>query len=214
MDWWQYVLYVSTTILATFVGGSGAFYWERRNKEKEDLQEKLASANRAIFILSRQFSILNGIRNQHINPARDNPAAWLLMRPILRREHSDLKYEINNLQFLFVSATSNILNELLLEEDRFHEAIKTLNERSRIYSAELQPQVEQLGLRPTDEVPLSVIEEKLSPNTVSSIKDLTKALIEHVDEGIEGLKNVYSKLYDAFVNLFPGKPLIEIKFPE
>jgi hypothetical protein len=92
MDWWQIILSIITTILATFVGASVAFYWERRNKENEKIQDQLASANRAIFILSRQYNILNQLKKQIIDPVRNSSAAWIKMRPTLQREHYDLKY--------------------------------------------------------------------------------------------------------------------------
>jgi hypothetical protein len=118
------------------------------------------------------------------------------------------------LQFLFETETSNLLNELLVEEDRFFEALRTANERSKVHLNELQPELAELGLKHTDVVTASELEEKLSPNTLQVMKSLTSALIKHADEGIDGLKAMYSKLRDAFVKLFPGKIIIEFQFPD
>lgn len=46
------------------------------------------------------------------------------------------------------------------------------------------------------------------------MKTLTKALIEHVDEGIDGIKTIHEKLGSVFAKLFPGEKIIEIKFPQ
>lgn len=217
MEWYNYILYISSTILATFFGASFAFNWERRTKEKEKKQVSLASANRAIFKLSRQFGILNQLKNQTINPVRDDPVAWLTMLPVLAKDHYDLHHDIAGLQFLFESEEPNLLTELLMEEDRFFEALKTLNERSSKHLHELQPKLAALGIEPNlncTVAEFAEIEKLLGTDTVVGMKTLTDGLTEHVDEGIDGIKTVYEKLIRMINNLFPGEKFIEIKFPE
>ena len=214
MDWSVFTLYVSTTILATFFGASAAFFLERRTKKKEYKQVSLSSANRALFILSRQFSILNQFRNQIINPVRDDPGAWINIPAILPKTHEDLRYDIGSLQFLFESEDPNLLTELLMEEDRFFEAIKTINARSKKHSNELQPKLAALGVKEGAYCTDLELEKTLGIDLVWSMKSLTKSLVEHVDEGIDGLKAIHDKLISTFTKLFPDERIIEIKFPD
>ncbi|MFC1825390.1 hypothetical protein ACFL9T_21975 [Thermodesulfobacteriota bacterium] len=214
MDWSVFTIYVSTTILATFFGASAAFFLERRTKKKEYKQVSLSSANRALFILSRQFSILNQFRNQVLNPLRDDPGAWINIPAILPKTHEDLRYDIGSLQFLFESADPNLLTELLMEEDRFFEAIKTINARSNKHSNELQPKLAALGVKEGTYCTDFELEKTLGIDLVGSMKSLTKSMVEHVDEGIDGLKAIHDKLISTFTELFLDEKIIEIKFPE
>jgi hypothetical protein len=215
MDWSAFTLYISTTVLATFLGASAAFYLERRAKQKENNRASLASANRALFILSRQFGILNQVRNQVINPVRNDPGAWINMPAVLPKTHDDLRYDIGSLQFLLESGDPNLLTELLMEEDRFFEAIKTINERSRKHSNELQPKLAAMGIKEgTYYSSAAELEKALGIDLIGSMKTLTKALTEHVDEGIDGLKAIHEKLTNMFSKLFPGQRILKIKFPE
>lgn len=214
MDWRAFILYISSTILATFFGASAAFYLERRTKAKEKKQASLASANRALFTLSRQFSILNQIKSQVVDPVRSDPGAWINMPSVLPKAHGDLRYDIGSLQFLLESEVPNLLTELLMEEDRFLEALKTINERSNKHFNELQPKMAALGIETGQQCSATEIERALGADTVGAMKTLTKALIEHVDEGIDGIKTIHEKLGSVFAKLFPGEKIIEIKFPQ
>jgi len=214
MDWSDFTLYISTTILATFFGASAAFYLERQTKKQENKQVSLASANRSLFILSRQFGILNQFRNQVINPVRDDPGAWINMPAVLPKTHDDLRYDIGSLQFLFESEEPNLLTELLMEEDRFFEAMKTINERSKKHYNELQPKVAALGIKEGTYCTTVELEKALGSDLIGSMKTLTKALTEHVDEGINGLKAIHEKLIWTFRKLFPNERILKVKFPE
>ncbi|MFH1235844.1 MAG: hypothetical protein V1685_02810 [Parcubacteria group bacterium] len=214
MDWSAFTFYISTTVLATFFGASAAFYLERRTKKKENKQASLASANRSLFILSRQFGILNQVRNQVINPVRDDPGAWINMPAVLPKTHDDLRYDIGSLQFLLESEEPNLLTELLMEEDRFFEAMKTINERSKKHSNELQPKLAALGIKEDTYCPAAELEKALGIDLIGSMKTLTKALTEHVDEGIDGLKAIHEKLICTFTKLFPDERILKVKFPE
>lgn len=214
MEWSLFTLYVSTTILATFFGASVAFYLERLTKKKEYKQVSQSSANRALFILSRQFSILNQFRNQVLNPLRDDPGAWINIPAILPKTHEYLRYDIGSLQFLFESDNPNLLTELLMEEDRFFEAIKTINARSNKHSNELQPKLAALGVKEGAYFTNFELEKMLGIDLVGSMKSLTKSMLEHVDEGIDGLKAIHDKLISTFTELFSDEKIIKIKFPE
>lgn len=215
MDWSAFTLYISTTVLATFFGASAAFFLERRTKKKENKIASLASANRSLFILSRQFGILNQIRNQVINPVRHDPGAWINMPAVLPKTHDDLRYDIGSLQFVLESEEPNLLTELLMEEDRFFEALKTINERSKKHSNELQPKLAMLGIKEgTYLYSAAELEKALGMDLIGSMKTLTKALTEHVDEGIDGSKAIHEKLIRTFTKLFPDERILKVKFPE
>lgn len=215
MDWSAFTLYISTTILATFFGASVAFFLERQTKRQEKMQVSLASANRSLFILARQFSILNQIRNQIINPVRDDPGAWLNMPAVLPKAHDDLRYDIVSLQFLLESEEPNLLTELLMEEDRFFETMKTINERSKKHSNELQPKLAAMGVKEGTYFASAVeLEKALGLDLIGYMKTLTKALTEHVDEGIDGLKVIHDKMTGTFTKLFPHERILKVTFPD
>ena len=137
----DYIFHIIATITSVFIGATAAFFWERLTRRKEREKELVAAGNRAIFIISRQFSVLNQLKAQIIDPVRNDPDAWVKMSAVLPRSHEDLRFDIGSLQFLLDSESPNILNELLVEEDRFFEAMKTINERSHKHYNELQPRM-------------------------------------------------------------------------
>jgi hypothetical protein len=213
-DWSSLILYISTTVLSAFAGTSAAFYLERSKKEDEEKKKELSAGNRAIFLISQQYNILNTLKNQLIEPYKDNPGAWVNIPAVLPRCHDDLRFDVAALEFLLDSSNPNILGELLVAEQRFLEAIKTVNERSILHRDRLQSQIAALKYERGTYVLPGELEAGLDKEVVGGLKTLTAALIEHVNEGMEGLTNVYRKLADHLSMMFPGKRIIKLKLPE
>jgi hypothetical protein len=207
------MLYISTTVLSAFAGTSAAFLLERRKKEDDERKKDLAAGTRAIFLISQQYNILYSFKNQLIEPYRYDPGGWMNMPASLPRTHDDLRFDVAALQFLLNSENPNLLGELLLEEQRFFEAIKAVNERSILHRDRLQSQVATLKLQRGDYVLAPQIEEALGAAIVGGLKTLTTAIIEHTDEGMEGLKKVHGKLVDQLMKIFPGERILQFTFP-
>lgn len=210
----DYIFHIIATITSVFIGATAAFFWERLTRRKEREKELVAAGNRAIFIISRQFSVLNQLKAQIIDPVRNDPDAWVKMSAVLPRSHEDLRFDIGSLQFLLDSESPNILNELLVEEDRFFEAMKTINERSHKHYNELQPRMAELGIQAPSQHPANKVKQALGADIVAAMKTLTQAAIEHVDEGMDGLIKVHKKLRTSLKTIFPDKKIIDIKFAE
>lgn len=213
MDWAQFVLGVSSTILSTFVGASAAFHLERKQKKDDLIKMRVEIANRALFTLNRQLGILRGIRNQVINSVPNDSMRWITMPAWLPRNYDHLRFNIGELAFLFDSKDPNVLNDIMLEEDRFFEAINTLNERSHYHRVELQPLLVRLGIQNNAAYIVGELEEKLGHDVVGNMKTLTQALSEHVPEGMEGIRNIYDKLRAILVELLPEEKIIKLQFP-
>lgn len=207
----DFILHIIATIASVFAGATAAFFWERRTKEKEREKELVAAGNRAIFVISRQFAVLNELKTQIIDPVRNNPDVWVTMPAVLPRAHENLSFDIGSLEFLLDSDSPGILTDLLVEEGRFFEAIKTMNERSHKHYNELQPKLAALEIQ---HYRADQVEEALDVAMVAAMKTLTKAIIEHVDEGMDGLKKVHKKLRTSLKAMFPRKKIIDIKFSE
>lgn len=212
IDCTSLILYISTTALSAFAGASAAFYWERYTKRNEEKKKATSAGNRAIFLMSQQYNVLNGLKKQLIDHVRNDPNVWINMPASLPRAHDDLRFDIASLQFLLISDNPNLLGELLVEEQRFFEALKTINERSLYHRNELQPKLDALKIQQGQYVIPSQLEASLGAVMVGTLKTLTSALIEHTDEGMEGVKNIHSKLVDQLRNMFPGERIIEMKY--
>lgn len=211
---WSLVQYFFVTAIAAFAGASTAFLWERYQKKNDEKIKDLSAGNWAIFLLQQQYSVLNMINKQLIGTYRNAPGSWVNIPAALPMIHDDLHHNIASLQFLLKSKNPNLLSELLLEEQRFFEAIKTLNERSKLHRQELQPKLDILKIQQDQYVLTSEFESALGPVVVGGLKTLTSALIEHTDEGMDGIKKIYNEMRSQLEKMFPGKKIIKLEFKE
>jgi hypothetical protein len=208
------VQYFFVTAVAAFVGASAAFYWERCQKENDETNRNLSAGNRAIFILSQQYNVLYSLNKYFIDPFRKDPSGWLNMPAALPLEHNDFHFDVASLQFLLNSGNSNLLSKLLLEEQRFFEAIKTLNERSQLHRYELQPKLDTIIISKESFLITPEIEKELGQTIIGGLKTLTSALTEQTDEGMAGIKKIYNEIKSQLEKEFPNKKIIKLEFKE
>lgn len=193
---------------------NSCFYFGKNKEKKEETLRKLAAGNSAIFLLGQKFNVLHNIKKQLIEPVRNDPGAWINLRSTLNRNHNDLRFDVESLQYLLYSENPSLLHELLIEDQRFFEAIKTLNKRSFIHNNQLQPRLEQIDYYEGVFVYSSEIEAALGYTLVGQMKTLTQALMEHTYEGLEGIKNMHDKLFEQIKKMFPDGKIIKLNFPE
>jgi hypothetical protein len=70
-----------TTLLAAFFGAWFAFLFAKWQADADEKNHQAAAANRALFVLMRQFNALENIRRQQLVPLEDKPDRHLLLRP-------------------------------------------------------------------------------------------------------------------------------------
>ncbi len=199
------------TLAAAYFGALFAFKFQDRNEDRKARTNNIAAGNRAMFLLLRQFNELSVIQKQIIDPARTHPAKFVVMRPSPPLNYNNLRVEVNSLSFLLETKHRQILMDLLIDEGRFHAAVQSLNERSKVHLQEAQPSLEKSGIVEGSDYSQTQIEKALGNRLFVQLNRATDEMIDHVDSSIKSLLQMGDKLYEALRDLYPGETFIKFK---
>lgn len=199
------------TLAAAFLGAWSAFKLEDRARKRKKVEENIAAGNRAIFMLLRMFNELFNIQQQVIEPVREHPAKSIVMLPLLTRDFDELRFEVDNLSFLLETKNRQILMELLVEENRFHTAIRLLNERSNLHLRKAQPLLEKAGIVEGGEYTKDQVAGALGQRIFNQLQRYTDQVIWHIDQSIMYLQEASKRLHSALTNMYPDTKFIRFE---
>ncbi|WP_147423438.1 hypothetical protein [Marinobacter nauticus] len=127
-------------------------------------------------------------------------------------KYSDLKQDINSLSFVLETDTPQVLLDLTVEQERFDQAIESINVRNDFYVYQVQPAISQKGftsLRVTRQQLREALGERIFEGAMQGARELSS----HVVETDSSLPQMYSRLLDFSKKHFPGEKFVhwEIK---
>lgn len=198
----------AATLISAFLGSWFAFRFASHEKKKEQSEKDIAAGDRALFVLLRQFNELLVFQKKIIDPTRNNPARLIAMEPIARRDTYDLKIDTEGLYFLLETSHKGILMELIIEEQRFKEALSCINNRSDLHIHEIQPLMEQAGLIHGATCTNEELERAVGNRRYMLLHLGTEAVINHVDQSLVSIKSLADKLHAVMKKLFPKHKFI------
>ncbi len=199
------------TVVAAFLGAWYAFNLMDKDHQRKKRATAVASANRAIFTLMRQWNELNLIQRQLIDPIRSHPAKFVTLLPTLPLDYEHLKFDIDSLSFLLDTEYRQCLMDLLIAEEKFQTAVRVLNERSRLHFQTVQPLLERAGIIEGGDYTKQQIEVALGERRKVELSRLTDDVIEHVDHAIISLKETSDYLHTVLKRLYPKETIIDFK---
>ncbi len=137
-------------ILPLFATYLGAFFAFKLNEDKETskLQATRREAlNRTLFVLARQRNAIHQLKKDF--DRFSSPLEKAINLPAFKPPaYSDLIHNFADLEFLLESPEPNLLFKLTIEQERFHQAIDSINIRNEFYVNEMQPALANLqGVR-------------------------------------------------------------------
>ena len=177
----------STVLIGAFVGAFAAFKLKSKNDDEKRHKEEKMAMNKAIFVCVRQINAIKNMNKELSKYSSDLERAFKLpaMKP---PAYEDLKYDYDELGFLLEEHPQLVMN-LVIEQERFEQAFKSIEIRNEFYVKEVQPALSKLNLN--------------GKNIL--ITDFANALGERLFEGsINGAKTIYFHLEQA------DKSIIEI----
>ena len=133
------------TLAAAFTGAWAAFTLHSKREESEKHKRNIENANKALFVFYQMINELTVIQAQVIDPVRDDPIRFLSMSSYIVPDYSNLTFAFDGLSFIFKATDPNILAKLMIEQNNFHQAISTLDERSNFHLHSIQPQLDHSG---------------------------------------------------------------------
>ena len=202
-------------VIGTFIGAYAAFALEKNSREAERTANKANEGNLANLTLFQIWNDLRQYQKEHIETLKGHPdAAWLELRATFPREVSPLEINANALAFLFEGKDKNLLPDILLEQIRYRMAIAMINRRTEKMIGLVYPRMEAIGMKPNEKIDSRVVAAALGPALTTEVKDLTSAIISHVNENLISLKITSEKLRKQLTELLPNQIILKIGFDE
>lgn len=199
------------TLVAAFYGAKYAFQFQRAKEKDDEKKRNVINGNAAIFTLIRMICSLRDIQKQIIDPARNVPFRFIQMRPALRFIKDENELNIESMYFLLETEDKTLLSELVMESDRYHSAIGTYNERSRIHREDVQTVLERAGFVQGGTYSSEEIKTLLGDRLYITIQQATDATIEQVDNALITLNRVANKLHTSLKKLYPNDTIIRFE---
>ena len=204
------VVPAAATLLAAFVGAWLAFRLTDKAHERRTEAANVAAINRALFVVLRQFNAIKNVKDQLIDPARDDPARFINMHALMPLEYGSLRPDFESVSFLLETDKRGLIVDLMLN-DRFHNAIFAVNERSRLHLEIVQPLLTQAGVREGGQYPLQAVERALGPQFGPHLKRSTEDAITHVDSCSRSLLAFGNHFADEMKKLYPKNKFIKFE---
>lgn len=195
MDLWGLMLDVTKIILAsiigTFIGAYSAFKLDQNHKKNQENKKNFIAAKRTQFVLVNHYQTLHNIKKQALDEIKDDENRWILLKP-LGSYSKYLQMDIDSLVYILDTEDANLLNELLVANDRFETAIGTLQMRNNVHLG-FQKKLAEEGEKAFDDA------------TTTILKDLTDQLYSAVDDSITTNLALFDKLKTFIKEKFPNE---------
>jgi len=139
-----------------------------------------------------------------IKPPFDRALSLPAMKP---SDYSSVKQDVDSLYFLIDNDNAEMLMGLSIEQERFEQAISSINIRNDFYVNEVQPALSYYALngRP---LPLAEFEEKLGERLFQGALNGAAVMYEHVYKSDISLQEKYTELRILAKKLFPGEKFV------
>ncbi|MCR3959584.1 hypothetical protein NUK42_12605 [Aeromonas veronii] len=201
---YDYLIRVLTVAAGGFIGAFSAFWLKSYEEGKKDKKKEKSALNSALFVLIRQINAIQCIKRD-LDKYKTPFERGLSLPAMKPPDYSSVKQDIDSLQFLIDNA--QILMELTIEQERFEQAINSINIRNEFYVNEVQPALSfhALNGRP---LPLAEFEEKLGERLFQGAVNGAAVLYELVYASDVSLHERYTELRVLAKKLFPGEKFV------
>ena len=203
---YDYLIRVLTVAVGGFIGAFSAFWLKSYEEEKKDKEKQKKALNSALFVIIRQINAIQCIKRdlEKFKTPLERALSLPAMKP---PDYSSLKQDIDSLHFLIDSNNAQVLMELTIEQERFEQAINSIDIRNEFYVNEVQPALSfhALNGRP---LPLTEFEEKLGERLFQGAINGAAVLYDHVYASDVSLHKKYTALRELAKNLFPGEKFV------
>lgn len=199
------------TLVAAFAGSWAAFKLQQFQKNKEDTEAKIAAGNRALMVLLQQAITLKLFQTDFIEPYRNSPGRHIQIQPALPFQEDSLAFDVRSLEFLSTPEYQQVLVDLILEENRYREAIKSINTRSRHHFEVVQPKLARAGVKEGEEYTGEQFRSALGDHDYVHLQRLTDAIVLHVDRTVESLVAMKGRLREALSKEFPKGKFVDFE---
>jgi hypothetical protein len=135
-------------MLGTFLGALLAFRLQQAKEAAAEVARRKAALNRALLVLGVHY---NGISNHlpYLAPFKTDIELAFNLPALQPPERTVMQQKFDELDFLIESETPQVLLDLIVEQDRYEQAMQAIRQRNSFYVDHVQPQLALHGLNET-----------------------------------------------------------------
>lgn len=209
------VMNVVATLIGAFLGAMLAFLFQLFLNHKQERKATLMSTHRMLFFLLQQMNTILLIQKDFIFPHLNDPGRFISIPAIHELDIEKNSFDFSTFGFMLESNESRmIMYDLYLAQESYIEALRAVNDRSRLHREEVQPRLASAGIGNGSTVTNEDIKRVLGPLVFPTIVTTT-------DQVIEVLKSTFAKLtkskkeFRAYVvKHFNTKDFTDFDFPD
>ena len=203
---YDYLISAFTVAIGAFIGAFSAFWLKSYEEGKKEKEKQKNALNSALFILARQINAIQLIK-KYLDKFKTPFDRGLLLPAMKSPDYSNVKQDIDSLHFLIENDNADILFRLTIEQERFEQAINSINIRNEFYVNEVQLAL-SFHARNGKPLPLEEFEEKLGERLFQRAIHAAETIYKHVDASDISLHEQYTALHKLATQLFPGEKFI------
>ena len=206
---YEYMAQAVIIAIGAFIGSWSAVKLNENKEAADSYRLRKEALNQAIFVIARQMNAMRLIK-QDIEKYQEGVQRAFNLPAQKPPKYSDLKQDINSLSFVLETDTPQILLDLTVEQERFDQAIESINVRNDFYVYQVQPAISQQGLTSL-RVTRQQLREALGERIFEGAMQGARELSSHVVETDKSLPQMYSRLLDFSKKHFPGEKFVHWK---
>ena len=199
------------TLLAAFGGTWFAFRLQNLRAKREQLQNETSHGNLALFTLGRQLNELAIVRDQTIEPHRNDTARMINLRPIEVGDFSELKIGVEDTSFLLRTDSRQMLMEIYIAQRQFERVTQALSRRHYLHVMMAQPMLEQAGFKNQSTSTKEDVLRALGYRLFSELEEVTEEVIGLIDRTIEAHADLAKRLRESLCEIFPKSKFIKME---
>ena len=197
-DNWQTAF---SALAGTFLGAYLAFIFQRRYTDKKELEANLAAAKSAQFAIAVQLNAVRNIREQVLDPTRNDPNRHLTLTPFtVHAEYPRLN--ITALTFMLKDEGAQLLGELLVSEHMFLSLLGALEQRNTRHEV-MQRAIATQG-------PHAALDQA----TVAILRDITDSVFGLAEDASKSLQTAFDTLAQYVEKVFPKSKALGLQFKQ
>src|SRR6185369_9946267 len=203
------------TLIGAFVGAMLAFIFQLVIHRKQERQAALMCTHRMLFCLPQQINTILLVQKDFIAPHINNPGRFLSIPAIHYFDLEKNTFDFNSFDFMLQTIESRqIMYDLYLAQESYIEALRAVNERSRLHREEVQPCLASSGIQNGSAVTAKDIEQALSPFLFQTIISSTEQVISSFKSAFEKLEKSKRDFRNYAVKRFKTNDFTDFDFPE
>lgn len=195
---------------AAFAGAWFAFHLQEKKELSKEHERRRELINQALIALIRQYQALENIKLE-LEPFRVDLIRHIRAPAVTTNLFGDIKIKVEGLNFLIDASDPNLIMVVMLEQERFEMALKSVELRSRRHVNELQPKYATLGIPDGSFVQIEHLRTQLGEFLYEALKNETNEMYKAVYSCAETTVIAIASLYKYAKETYPNEKFFNFK---